>query len=231
MECVICLDAAATHGFICENGVHVCVCEPCGLLVLECPVCRCPVQRLVRCFMTANTLAESAKPSEIGVPTHVFKEYVETTQRKLSLLESLVNKTRERVADPPVGSFTSSWTLLAAPVVTTSPRPCLSAIDESLLRQAFERADPTDQSIKNLTIALKKLHQFKFTSPRNENDVRIWLERKNEVCVVRYKSTGVPQLSRKLRIQEVGETNVLLEDSTVSHWTCVFGPLISVSAE
>ena len=47
-ECVVCLDAPATHAFV-PCG-HKCVCGPCGRQLGECPKCRAPVALLLRVY-------------------------------------------------------------------------------------------------------------------------------------------------------------------------------------
>jgi hypothetical protein len=50
--CVVCLDAVATHAFVCDAFIHQCVCESCGTqLAGKCPVCQFQSNKCIKVFV------------------------------------------------------------------------------------------------------------------------------------------------------------------------------------
>lgn len=63
--CNVCWAREVDHGFVCAEGVHVCVCAICAPLCDCCPICR-GTGKVIKCFLTAREEPDSEEePGEI----------------------------------------------------------------------------------------------------------------------------------------------------------------------
>lgn len=254
--CKVCLDAPITHGFECVLGIHVCVCKECGEACLRngrgCPLCRAD-SRLVRCFMDdeddASAAATPAAPppppgrQRPPIPPGASPWDVQLLQHSVVVSPEEVRAAfaaqrqapEHQPTPPPLAEPAVPAALLHPAPRARDGNKKLTDEEYTVTREAltslFSAAPESPQRDTNLIRALKRARGNHLIKATQRHHIRTWVFAKMPVSVVQHKTTGVPQLSRGLQIDNYDESEGMVRlrnaAATTVPWEMVFGPKIA----